>query len=246
MTITKVPSPNFFPGRKTWSPITIVIHIMEGSLSDTDSWFQSKESKVSAHYGVGKNGEVHQYVEETDSAWHAGRVYTPSWPLIQPAGNGLYYNPNYYTVGIEHEGDEQTEWTDATYAASSALIRDISARWHIPLDRNHVAGHHEIFARKACPGNRVDLLKLIALASASAPVPTAEAPIKILQLRMAMTTVRLNLRAGPNRNHAPVTTVDAGTRLAFDGFTEQGEPVSGNSKWFYTAAGEWFWGGGIK
>jgi N-acetylmuramoyl-L-alanine amidase len=250
MTITQVPSPNFFPGRKTWKPIAIVIHIMEGSLSGTDSWFQSADSKVSAHYGVGRNGEVHQYVQENDSAWHAGRVFTPSWQLIQPSGDGTYYNPNYYTVGIEHEGDEATVWTDATYAASSSLIRDISTRWNIPLDRNHVIGHHEIYAKKACPGNKVDLLKLIALASASGQpppaAPVAPSLIKILQLGMATTTVRLNIRSSPDRNQAPLTTIDAGTRIAFDGYVEQGESVSGNSKWFYTANGTWFWSGGVK
>jgi hypothetical protein len=250
MTITQVPSPNFFPGRKTWKPIAIVVHIMEGSLSGTDSWFRSKPSKVSAHYGVGINGDVHQYVQETDSAWHAGRVFTPGWQLIQPAGNGMYYNPNYYTIGIEHEGDERTDWSAATYAASSELIRGISSRWNIPLDRNHVIGHHEIYAKKACPGNRVDLLRLISLASTPgvpvAPSPAAPPPLKILQLGMATTTVRLNIRVNPDRNGAPVTTLDAGSRLAFDGFTEQGEPVSGNSKWFYTADGTWFWSGGVK
>jgi hypothetical protein len=43
-----------------------------------------------------------------------------------------------------------------------------------------------------------------------------------------------------------VTTVPVGTQLAFDGFTVQGETVEGISKWFYTAAGQWFWSGGVK
>ena len=246
MPIIQVPSPNFYPGRKTYRPITIVIHIMEGTLASTDNWFQSKVSQVSAHYGVGAKGTIHQYVQEQDSAWHAGRVFAPSWSLIKPAGDGKYINPNYYTVGIEHEGNEQTDWTDAMYAASSGLIRAISSRWNIPLDRDHVIGHHQIYAIKACPGQKVDLNKLIALAS-GAPVvaPTGVVPT-VLQLGTATATTRLNIRSAPDRSQAPVTTVDPGTTLAFDGYTQQGEAVFGNSKWFYTAANQWFWSGGVK
>jgi len=164
MKIINVPSPNFSNGRKSYKPEAIVIHIMEGTLSDTDSWFQSPKSQVSAHYGIGKAGEVHQYVQEKDTAWHAGRVYAPSWSLIKHTGEGLYINPNYYTVGIEHEGYEDTDWTDEMYNTSAGLIKEISRRWSILLDRNHVIGHHEIYAKKSCPGNKVDISKLISLA----------------------------------------------------------------------------------
>src|SRR5258708_2913484 len=112
-----IPSPNYTQGRKTYKPEAIVIHIMEGTLSGTDSWFQNAASSVSAHFGIGMNGEVHQYVDTENSAWHAGRVNAPSWKLIKPsplfAGN--FINTNYYTIGIEHEGKEDTEWTDAMY-----------------------------------------------------------------------------------------------------------------------------------
>jgi len=165
MNIINVPSPNFNVGRHIYVPEAIVIHIMEGTLNGTDSWFQSTISQVSAHYGIGKTGEVHQYVKESNTAWHAGRVNLPSWNLIKPAANGLYINPNYYTIGIEHEGYADTDWTDETYNTSSGLINDISKRWNIPLDRQHVIGHHEIFSLKTCPGNKVDINKLIALAT---------------------------------------------------------------------------------
>lgn len=144
-----------------------------------------------------------------------------------------------------------TQWTDATYIASSNLIRDISNRWQIPLDRDHLVGHHEIFAKKTCPGFKVDLNKLIALAANPAATPgdpalVGPAPQKTAQPGTGTSTVRLNLRVSPDRGQAPVDTVDAGTRLPFDGFTDQGESINGNSKWFFTAAGEWFWSGGVR
>jgi N-acetylmuramoyl-L-alanine amidase len=82
-------------------PEAIVIHVMAGSLAGTDSWFASAESQVSAHYGIGKNGEVHQYVEEENTAFHAGTVDRPSWPLIKKATNKSFINPNLYTIGIQ-------------------------------------------------------------------------------------------------------------------------------------------------
>ena len=64
MNILNIPSPNSNKGRKSYRPEAIVIHIMEGSLSGTDDWFRSTKSNVSAHYGIGKTGEVHRYVPE--------------------------------------------------------------------------------------------------------------------------------------------------------------------------------------
>jgi len=104
MDIIKVPSPNFYRGRKIYKPEAIVIHIMLGTLYGTDSWFQSPVSKSSAHYGIGKTGEIHQYVDEKDAAYHAGRVNSPMWSLIKQTENGLYISPDFYTIGIEHEG----------------------------------------------------------------------------------------------------------------------------------------------
>lgn len=162
MNIIQKSSPNFWSGRKGYRPEAIVIHIMDGTLTGTDSWFASTSSQVSAHYGIGKGGEVHQYVQEGDAAWHAGRVDKPSWALIKPD-----VNPNLYTIGLEHEGKPADEWTDAMKQASAALIRDICQRWQIPIDRSHIIGHYQIFSQKPnCPAaNKSIIDELIALAS---------------------------------------------------------------------------------
>jgi N-acetylmuramoyl-L-alanine amidase CwlA len=247
MNIIEIPSPNFVKGRRQFMPEAIVIHIMEGTLSGTDSWFRNVESKVSAHYGIGKNGEVHRYVQESDTAWHAGRVNAPAWSLIKPSGNGFYINPNFYTVGIEHEGNEESDWTDAMYDSSSALVRDICARWNIPLDRQHIIGHHEIYSLKTCPGRKVDLNKLIALAGGDpvAFIPPPPNPKKISQKGKATTKTGLNIRSTPSRNFAPIATVHPGVQLAYDGFTNDGEKINEISKWFFTNEGNWFWSGAV-
>lgn len=243
MNIISIPSPNFTTGRKIYKPEAVVIHIMEGSLSGTDSWFKSPVSNVSAHYGIGNTGEVHQYVDETNTAWHAGRVNAPSWKLIKPSDSGLFINPNFYTTGIEHEGNEDSEWTNSMYNSSSEMVRSICSRWNIPIDRDHVIGHHEIYSLKTCPGSKVDLNKLIALASNSSVPETTTAIEKILQPGKATTKVLLNIRTQPNTGTAPFTKVTAGVQLSYDGFTNDGEKISGNSKWYFTHEGKWFWSG---
>jgi N-acetyl-anhydromuramyl-L-alanine amidase AmpD len=140
-------SPNFIRGRGGYRPEAVVIHIMAGTLVGTDAHFANPGSQVSAHYGIGKQGEIHQYVREEDTAFHAGIVDRPTWPLIKPG-----VNPNSYTIGIEHEGQATDIWTEALKAASAQMVRDVCNRWQIPIDRNHVIGHYQIRASKPnCP-----------------------------------------------------------------------------------------------
>ena len=161
MNIIQKKSPNFWTGRKGYRPEGVVIHIMDGTLVGTDSWFANPASLVSAHYGIGRTGEVHQYVKEEDTAWHAGRVDAPAWKLIKPN-----INPNLYTVGIEHEGKPDDVWTDAMKQSSAELIREICKRWQIPIDRIHIVGHFEIFSKKPnCPARGKKIIdELVALA----------------------------------------------------------------------------------
>jgi N-acetyl-anhydromuramyl-L-alanine amidase AmpD len=157
------PSPNFWSGRKGYKPEAVVIHIMDGTLAGTDAWFANSESQVSAHFGIGKNGEAHQYVKEDDTAWHAGRIDNPDWKFIKP-GN---INPNLYTIGIEHEGKPEDIWPDAMKQASAALIKELCNKWQIPIDRDHIIGHYQIFSKKPnCPAKDKKIIdELIALAA---------------------------------------------------------------------------------
>jgi N-acetyl-anhydromuramyl-L-alanine amidase AmpD len=239
-------SPNISTGRKTYKPEAIVIHIMEGTLPGTDNWFANPQSKVSAHYGIGKNGEVHRYVEEKDTAWHAGRVYAPSWNLIKRSANGLFVNPNYYTIGIEHEGNENSPWPDQMYQSSGSLISEISLRWGIPVDRSHILGHHEIYSEKTCPGFKVDLNKLISIATGIGQLPAAALPPrKIVLPGNATTKTGLRIRPQPNRALPQVGFIEKGTQIAYEGYTEDGENIDGNSTWYFTNDGKWFWKGGL-
>jgi N-acetylmuramoyl-L-alanine amidase len=224
---------NFKPGRPfDFTPEAIVVHIAVGSLRSVDSQFNDSNSKVSAHYCVGKTGEIHQYVHETDTAFHAGTVVNPSWPLLKPK-----VNPNFYTIGIEHEGLPDDVWPDPQIATSAALIGEIAQRWKIPLDPLHVIRHHQIRASKTCPGNFMTIENL--LSRVPAP-PRAPSP------RLVRTTVNLKVRAGKASVKAPaIRTVPANTTISASG-VETGDDVNGNPNWYADGMGNFFWAGGTS
>lgn len=143
-------SDNWHAGRQTWTPDAIVIHVTEGDRASVRSWFALPASDVSAHYMVCTDGTIDQFVDEADTAFHAGRVRNPTAPLvIERAGS----NPNLWTIGIEHEGDGQHELTAKQRASSLELMNSLRARWpKILADRRHIIGHHEVYAPKSCPG----------------------------------------------------------------------------------------------
>jgi hypothetical protein len=71
-------------------------------------------------------------------------------------------------------------------------------------------------------------------------------PEKVLQTGKATTTTRLNIRSNPNIKADIIGVANKNIQLAFDGFTNEGENISGNSKWYFTREGSWFWGGGVS
>jgi len=95
------PSPNFTPGNH---PRIYVLHIMQGSLAGTDSWFTefASQAQASAHFGIGKDGRVIQWVDTADQSWNCE-------------------NGNPVTIGVEHEGFAGEELTGAQIAADEKL-----------------------------------------------------------------------------------------------------------------------------
>jgi N-acetylmuramoyl-L-alanine amidase len=240
MAIQWIGSPNKDKGREGFKPEAIVIHIMEGTLKGTDAWFLNKESGVSAHYGIGKDGEIHQYVGESDRAWHAGRIVGPTWRLLKPD-----INPNWYTIGIEHEGREDTPWSNALYKASARLIDAICRRWAIPCDRDHIIGHREIRSDKTCPGFEVDLDRLIEMATANQQHPDTFNFVK--KPGIVKTCIDVNIRQQAPTTAAPVVrAVKNGKKLSYQGWTSNGLTVNGNAHWYKDSDGNYFWAGATE
>jgi N-acetyl-anhydromuramyl-L-alanine amidase AmpD/peptidoglycan hydrolase-like protein with peptidoglycan-binding domain len=228
---------NFQKGRSGGlKPEAIVIHIIGGSMESAKAQFADPATQVSAHYAVGRDGSVLQFVEEEDTAFHAGIVVSATWKGIK---GGL--NPNLYTIGIEHEGQPTDVWTDAQYETSAELVVDIAARWGIPLDRDHIVLHQEIRASKICPGEQFDRDKLIALSEQIAPAP----PDGFREFVKGVTTVsKTNLREGRPSTQARITAVlEEGEFVTVVQFTDAGERVNGNACWYRTDTSDYLWAG---
>lgn len=150
-------SPNYTEGRKGQKVLAIVLHISEGSLDSMTYWFKDPNSGVSAHYGVGRNGQVRSFVEEKNTAWHAGRVNKPTWRNMP----GI--NPNLITIGIEHEGSYKSIWTTAQKKASAKLIKEICQRYGFSPNQDTVIGHYMIDSvrRPNCPAQNKGIINEI-------------------------------------------------------------------------------------
>lgn len=151
MDIKWIGSPNFNSGRYGYKPLAIINHIQCGTEEGTDSWFKNPASQVSSTFSVSKEGEVHQYVQETDTAWANGRKSTPDQAWLANFPNA---NPNYWTISIEHEGYPNEPMPEAQVQATIALHKYLVKKWNIPVDPIHITGHFRIdsVSRKDCPG----------------------------------------------------------------------------------------------
>jgi N-acetylmuramoyl-L-alanine amidase len=226
------PQSNFRKGRPLgFRPEAVVIHIMDGSYAAGESVFLSEGTQKSAHYGISNQGAIHQYVDENDTAYHAGVVVNPTWRLMKPG-----VNPNFYTIGIEHEGRPDDVWPEAQLTASAGLIGEIVARWNIPADALHLVRHHQIRASKTCPGNWLQMEELIQrVPNREAVHPAPMTIVKVLK--------NVNLRkGGPNTTGRVVRVILANSEITVSGVT-LGERVNGNAYWYVDTQNNYLWAG---
>ena len=132
----------------------IVIH--HAATTDFDGigrTFKTPGRNASAHYGVGRNNNVDQYVSEDHMAWHAG--------TSNPATN-----PNPSSIGIEHvnsAGAPNWDIADSTFNTSVELVRDIAKRHGLlPLVVGKNLFQHKDFAPTYCAGRMGERLQELA------------------------------------------------------------------------------------
>lgn len=115
----------------------IVLHTMVGTWQGAAARFDNSASHVSAHYGVKLDGGLLHWLEEFNTAYHAGD-----------------YAMNQRSIGIEHEdgGDYNGIRPDILYESSAKLVADICKFYNIPIDRAHILKHSEVSdAPTGCP-----------------------------------------------------------------------------------------------
>ena len=153
--------PHYTVGRSGAKINKIVIHHAATTNFDVmPGCWQTRQA--SAHYGIGKAGEIRAYVDEDNTAWHAGN-----------------WDANITSIGIEHTnatGDPAWNIAQATIDASSKLCADIAKRHGlgqlVPYKNLYP---HSQFTATSCPGvlkNKLQEIADKANALNAPPAPT--------------------------------------------------------------------------
>lgn len=141
-----IPSPHH--SIRTKLITAIVIHYT-GSLNieGTISWFKDLESKVSAHYVIGRDGRLVQMVPDNRVAWHAGRSFMR--PHLQEGDPRQEPNVNSFSLGIELVATHDSGFEVAQLNTLYTLLEQLVTKYKIPPER--VVGHADI-----APGRKID------------------------------------------------------------------------------------------
>jgi len=100
--------------------------------------------RVSAHLLIRRDGEVLQFVDFRERAWHAG--------VSRHRGRE---NCNDFSIGIELEGADETPYTPRQYAVLAAVTRALADAF--PGIGEDIVGHSDIAPeRKTDPGPAFD------------------------------------------------------------------------------------------
>lgn len=129
-----VGSPNFNNRRRPDDITAIVIHsTANSSLQGVIDWFNNPNAQVSAHYTIGKDGQIVQHVQDMHRAWHAGRSV---WKGRSSC--------NDYAIGIElvNLNDGVDPYPEAQHQANVALCAYLAHKYDISTD--DIMGHLDI------------------------------------------------------------------------------------------------------
>jgi len=109
------------------------------------------ELRVSSHFLIRRDGELVQFVPVERRAWHAG---ASSWRGRERC--------NDFSIGVELEGMDDGDFTDAQYLRLTRLIRSLKAT--LPL--RDIAAHSDVApGRKTDPGPGFDWPRLLSALS---------------------------------------------------------------------------------
>ena len=101
--------------------------------------------KVSAHFLIERTGILKQFVSTEDRAWHAG----------ESSFNGKD-NCNDFSIGIELEGTEDSEFEEVQYSSLIKLTQTLMKKYP-KINKDRIVGHSFIApGRKFDPGKFFD------------------------------------------------------------------------------------------
>ena len=146
----------------------IVLHAtVEPTLEGTRKIFLDNLRKVSAHFVVGREGEVLQMVPVEKRAWHAGKSVLMGKEHV-----------NDFSVGVEivNLNDGKQPFTDSQYQSVAGIVRLVRSKFPVPDER--IVSHAQIAlpqGRKSDPlGLDFERVKALAKLPAGDSVPQSE------------------------------------------------------------------------
>ncbi|WP_317452988.1 N-acetylmuramoyl-L-alanine amidase [Streptomyces sp. CBMA29] len=169
--------PDASPGNGSPDIRYIVIHDTEAAYASVLNTFQNPATLAGANYVIrASDGKVTQMVENKNIVWHAGNM-----------------GVNQHSIGIEHEGyaiKKGSWYSEPEYNSSATLVKFLAAKYHIPLDREHIFGHDEVpgpldsyvAGMHWDPGPYWDWNHYMALIGAPTGVGSAGGPLKVGQI----------------------------------------------------------------
>lgn len=109
-----VASPNHNARPQGITVDTVVLHADASDKAQASvSWIRSKESKVSYHALIDRDGTVYRFVETIRRAWHCGK-----------SSFGGLSDVNNFSLGLafSNKNDGQEPYTDAQYESAALVI----------------------------------------------------------------------------------------------------------------------------
>ena len=200
----------------------ICIHHMAGVLTakQCGAIFQRKGRNGSSNYGIGKNGEIAVYVNESDTAW-----CNSNW------------DSNCRSVSIETSNSKNGgDWlvSDKVLNSLIKLVADIAKRNNMgKLVKGKNVTWHSMYAATNCPGkyllSKMDYIvseanKINGIGVSSAK-PTATTSSK--KGTLTVNSGSWNVRKGAGTNYAVVKVVKGGTKLDYYGTSNGWYKVDG-------------------
>ena len=155
-----LPSPNYTRGRS--KPVDrIVCHITDGGprLDRAAEHLRKPDARVSAHFLIGRGGEVVQLVRLDDTAWHASGVNAVSvgiehiarspgeldrhdrWAALGREKRAALLDPGAAAELLDSPKDPGLLLTPRQLEASAALVRWLCERLGLTRDASHVLPH---------------------------------------------------------------------------------------------------------
>jgi N-acetylmuramoyl-L-alanine amidase len=129
------PSPNFDERRPSY---VVLHHTSDSGIDEALRTLTTRESGVSSHYLISRDGRVFYLVDEAHRAWHAGESYWAGQRDLNSA-----------SIGIELDNNGNEPFAEPQITALLVLLMDLKARYKLPA--SGFLGHGDI-----APGRKVD------------------------------------------------------------------------------------------